>query len=291
MSLIAKLAAVMMLLPAFAACVDKPLATSESIDTKTFTVSGTGEGAYLATHLHVAYSGRVTGITSIGGGPYDCAKGSGQRALGQCTDGLSFDVNELTHHARELAAAKKIDTLNHLANATVFVADLENAGRYSPELSYAVAEFYEEMVDSGEVRYQYSPEFDTACSTTAFNDAECRRKLLAAGMDHLYPRLPKPAESREMIVELPGGDRQLVLPATCPDDSACRLHVHFSNCANPEPVSFFQSLAKQYGIAILLVGAAPGTSKCWNWWGDGDAGYATREGREIRSVIQLIENL
>ena len=61
------------------------LATKLHINPKQISVSGISSGGFMAHQLHVAHSQDVMGAGIIAGGPYNCAQGSLNRAMLQCT--------------------------------------------------------------------------------------------------------------------------------------------------------------------------------------------------------------
>ena len=101
------------------------------------TVSGLSAGAFFATQLHVAHSQYIKGMGSIAGGPYFCAEGSLNKAYnakqgdagyglysGQCMGGNFNGVDaaqKAIDEARQEASAGRVDALNHLADAKVYI--------------------------------------------------------------------------------------------------------------------------------------------------------------------------
>ena len=55
------------------------------IDPKQISVSGISSGGFMAHQFHVAHSQDLMGAGIIAGGPYNCAQGSLNRAMLQCT--------------------------------------------------------------------------------------------------------------------------------------------------------------------------------------------------------------
>ena len=55
-----------------------------AIDPGRVAVVGVSSGAYMATQVHFAYSDRLAGAALVAGGPYGCAEGKLELALGPC---------------------------------------------------------------------------------------------------------------------------------------------------------------------------------------------------------------
>lgn len=61
-------------------------AVQPSSDSSSVTVSGLSGGAFFASQFHVAFSAQVSGVGILAGGPYYCALGSLDIALGRCSE-------------------------------------------------------------------------------------------------------------------------------------------------------------------------------------------------------------
>ena len=55
-----------------------------TLDPSRVAVAGVSSGAYMATQVHVALNTRVHGAALVAGGPYGCAQGQLETALGPC---------------------------------------------------------------------------------------------------------------------------------------------------------------------------------------------------------------
>jgi poly(3-hydroxybutyrate) depolymerase len=89
------------------------------------TVSGISSGAFMAVQFHVAFSGEVTGVGAVAGGPYLCAEGSVSIALGRCMRAHPLlgapDAGYLLRRAGTLAEFGHIDPIANLAKARIYV--------------------------------------------------------------------------------------------------------------------------------------------------------------------------
>ena len=131
---------------ALAACnteqVEVSSAPAFNIDAQRITVSGVSSGAYMAGQLHVAHSALFSGAALLAGGPYRCAAGNIQKALGACISGGDIDEPGLLEYARTAADAGQIDSLENLAHDPVWLFHAANDAVVSAEMTRAAASFY-----------------------------------------------------------------------------------------------------------------------------------------------------
>lgn len=96
---------------------------SLAIDPDRIAVAGLSSGAYMATQVHFAWSDRLRGAALIAGGPYGCAGGSLETALGPCiaADPYTPDAERLAARVRERAAKGDLAPLSGLAGDHVWL--------------------------------------------------------------------------------------------------------------------------------------------------------------------------
>ena len=85
------------------------------------TVSGLSAGGYMAGQYQVAFSSSVSGAGIVAAGPWGCAQGSINRAIGDCISSAALDIEPLTANASVLAANSAIDPLTDLADDRVLL--------------------------------------------------------------------------------------------------------------------------------------------------------------------------
>ena len=100
-----------------------PPLPSLSIDPDRVAVAGLSSGAFMATQAHFAWSDRVRGAALVAGGPYGCAGGSLETALGPCMEARPYtpDPQRLATRVRERAARGDIAPLSGLAGDRVWL--------------------------------------------------------------------------------------------------------------------------------------------------------------------------
>jgi poly(3-hydroxybutyrate) depolymerase len=105
----------------------------------------------------------------------------------------------------------------------------------------------------------------------------------------------------------------LFVPTDCAHGQPCRLHVAFHGCKQYQTYNYFDPKAglvtfgttfvrnagynhwaDANNIIVLYPQATPTPSNplgCWDWWGYGDANYATKTGRQIAAIRGMIARI
>src|SRR5690606_2592063 len=94
------------------------------IDAARVSVSGMSSGAYMAQQFHLAHSEQIGAAALLAGGPYGCARGDLQIALGGCMappEEALPDVAALVDTVRSRAAAGQLGPVEGLAGDRVYV--------------------------------------------------------------------------------------------------------------------------------------------------------------------------
>lgn len=287
-------------------------------------VSGVSSGAYMAVQTQLALAERIAGVAAISGGPYHCAEGSVQTALGRCLTGEDLSVEPILTSVRERAAAGSIASTDKLAESRAWVFHSPIDGVVAPRTSEVLVEFYRSFlpaesiafVDDVEAAHGF-PTLDTgvACKEMGGDylnacDFDTAGRLLA----HLYGELSPRAEtalagnlqkvdfSRFFDDDADVADQGFVYaPASCRDDpSDCRLHIVFHGCR--QGAEFIEArFATQAGYNEWaetndIVVAYPQVEKslfnpqgCWDWWGYTDSDYDLRNGAQVAGVAAMID--
>lgn len=287
------------------------------------TVSGISSGGYMAGQFHVAHSTLVDGIGLVAAGPYDCAQGSIQKALGPCVKG-GIENAPLVEAAKAAAARNAIDSLKGLegdrawlfhgtADATVAAGVVESAravyGALAPGMDIVsiadvpVAHGLPTKETGGECGKMARP-YLNACGYSA----------AGAMLRMLRGELAAPREATGRLVEFDQtefGEAHLnatgfaYIPDACAKGGACGVHVFFHGCDQSSEVvgdavvkgAGFNEWAEANGIVVLYPQAkasklAPlNPLGCWDWWGYSGESYATREGPQIKAVKAMLDRL
>ena len=116
------------------------------IDASRVTVAGLSSGAYMATQAQVAYPDVFHGAAIVAGGPYGCAGGKLDVALGSCMKGTPVpDVQALAAQAKERAGKGEIGPLAKLATAKIYALHGAQDALVAPAVGHASAGFYDAL--------------------------------------------------------------------------------------------------------------------------------------------------
>ncbi|MBS0589644.1 MAG: hypothetical protein JSR65_03280 [Proteobacteria bacterium] len=141
-------AGLVLLAAALAACAaraETPL-PKLNIDPTRVGVAGLSSGAYMATQTQLAWPRAFVGAALVAGGPYGCADGKLETALGACMKGEPpIDVDVLVARAHKRASEGLIGPLEALAKARVYVLHGKLDGLVAAPVAQASATFYERL--------------------------------------------------------------------------------------------------------------------------------------------------
>jgi predicted peptidase len=312
-----------------AACgAEEPVEPTETVtynvDSSRISVSGISSGAMMATQLHVAHSSLFNGVALLAGGPWYCAQGSMQRALGPCMKGGDIGHEQLVAAAKQAEADGTVDALANLADdrAWIFHATLDEA--VAEPVSQAAIAFYEEFMPQESVQYVDDVEathgFPTLATGAACDEMappyliacnyDAAGKLLAALHGELEPGAAAAGELKN--VPQPGADDATMLdnallyvPESCAAGEACGLHVVLHGCLqSTESVGDAFAAGAGYNEwaeanRLLVLYPQVASSKiaplnpmgCWDWWGYTEDGYATKSGPQVEVIKATMDAL
>lgn len=270
------------------------------------TVSGVGAGGYMAGQLHVAHSATIAGAAIIGAGPYWCAKNSADRALGVCAAGGDFDIDALTHFARDEAAAGRIDTLNHLRNDRVWIFHGRRDETVHVDSAWAAAEFYEDLMPANSV--QVVTDVDVGYGMPVRSEGFDAALAL---LTHLLPDRDAPGDRDEGTHPMREFDQQLYVdagfsetghiyvPDACLKPNQCGLHIVLHDCEAPikgdvasmAAQSGFNAWAGAFDVVVLYPQLRSDTEWCWDWRGVSGPDYAVQSAAQISALKSMIDSL
>jgi pimeloyl-ACP methyl ester carboxylesterase len=118
------------------------------IDPARTAVIGLSSGAYMAAQAQLAYPELFPNAALVAGGPFGCAGGKLDVALGSCMKGVPApDVAALVASAGKRSAAGEIGALKDLAHAHVYLLHGSADVLVAPVVAEAGAHFYERLRD------------------------------------------------------------------------------------------------------------------------------------------------
>ena len=234
------------------------------VDIYQTSASGVSSGGAMAVQMHVAHSSIMRGVGVVAGVAYDCA-GSDlplparlARGIELCLVG-SIGADAAFSIARTAVAAAvpgAIDPLSNLAAQKVWLFSGYNDGTVRREAMNAVAAYYENYVDRGNVFYQTDNPAPHALVTDDYggtcldvNDKYINNCNYAMGrhlLEHIYGPLKPPSSSSGLSGLILAFDQRefaavnpkavgladtgyVYVPSAC-QTQTCRVHVVFHGC-------------------------------------------------------------
>jgi poly(3-hydroxybutyrate) depolymerase len=296
------------------------------------TASGVSSGGYMAVQLHVAHSARIAGAGVIAGGPYYCAHGSVLAALYNCmTPGWWTPLPRaatLKSETDALSLARRIDPVQHLAKARVWLFSGKNDRTVYPEVVEGLRAFYAGygaqvtlVSDKGAGHGMVTETHGKACATTEPPFiVDCDYDAAGALLNFMLGKLHAPGTKQSgSLIRFDqngyaGGDAGAIsmdvtgfayVPQQC-EKARCRIHVAFHGCrqgraeigeqfvleAGYNRWADTNALIVLYPQAIKRYSASAWNPRgCWDWWGYTGASYHTQSGPQIRAVKAMLDRL
>ncbi len=292
----------------------------------TITVSGLSSGGYMANQFHLAHAEVVTGAGIIAAGPYYCSEDSLSIAMEQCLgkEKSNPPVNDLFTIAQNNAKQQKIADLQQLQNDNVWIFHGTQDKLVAASVTDALVSFYQKVVPEKNIIYINNlaaghgfPTLDTGleCAITGVPSINnCKYDAAGAMLTHLYPNLKEPSATTAQVQTF---DQSLYnlenaslaktgyiyIPKACSKGEKCKLHISFHGCKNNAEsigTQFVESAgynrwAESNNIVILYPQTTSMLIKnpyaCWDWYGYTDEHFAERDGKQIRSVWNMIQAL
>ncbi|MFJ3903604.1 poly(3-hydroxybutyrate) depolymerase [Streptomyces sp. NPDC090025] len=269
--------------------------------------AGVSSGGYMATQLHVAYSGTVSGSAAFASGPYDCAQNSLPTALNACMNTTQdLQAARLEQNLRDRSAQGQVDPVANLAGDPVYVFSGTGDSTVRQPVATALADLYGRF--GATVRYNrstaaghawISPLGPNGCAVTQnpwIND--CGFDAEAEFLGHLLGSVAPPAATPsgrlirfDQNAYVPGGSAAAVsmddngfayVPASCAQGARCSLMVALHGCKQGYGYqgfgtrfvenAYLNEYADTNAMVVLYPQAAPtatleNPNGCWNWWG------------------------
>jgi poly(3-hydroxybutyrate) depolymerase len=296
-------------------------------DSAQVSVSGISAGAFMATQLQVAYSASLIGVGSIAGGPWNCSEGSMLTAQLDCMYMTSnVDPKALVSGLRKVAARKKVDSLDHLKTARVYLYNSPDDAVVHPPMNDKTKEFYEAFVDSANIKTETSihsahgfPTLDYGLACDKMDSPYINNcKFDGAGelLKHIYDQrqLTRGTADKNSLTKFDQTEfgsvgiqladyGYLYVPEACKTKGArCPVHVALHGCLQAlENVkddfvvhAGYNDWAEGSKIIILYPQAKSGSGNpnaCFDWWGFTGDDYATKNGPQMKAIKAMIDRV
>ena len=301
------------------------------LDTQNVTISGLSSGGYMAAQFHYAHAEIISGVGIIAAGPYNCAQGSLQTAFAQCIAQApeNFAANIINPYLDEpqlIAPASALQNdkvwLLHGELDTRIVRGVSDGlfAQYSETLDSSNLAY---VTDKKYAHVFPTDAFGETCeaSNSLFIgncDFDAAGELLFHILGKLNDRVnTENSLKKGKLMKIEQSDLAdidstslhnngfLYVPNSCTEGVKCKLHISFHGC-NQAIDNVDDTYAKHNGInrwaatnnMVVLYPQIKGSSvfpmnpqSCWDWWGYTDENYANKNGKQIKAIKQMIDNL
>lgn len=274
----------------------------------------------MATQVHVALADRVDGAGLIASGPYGCAEGDVQTALGPCIDGTGLDTDALAIRALD----RWPDLKGNMAGDRVYLFHGRQDDVVRETVVRSAGAFYEALLPVASI----AERFDVAAPhglPTESSGAECSKfespyvnacdfDLAGEMLQHLLGDLDSGQAVATHLYpfdQTAFGERSLwdtgyvYIPSRCRGEGSCAVHVFFHGC---------QQSAERLGDAVPRLAGLNDWAEandlivlypqirhsnlmplnplgCWDWWGYSGPGYDREAGPQIAAILAMIDRL
>jgi poly(3-hydroxybutyrate) depolymerase len=300
-----------------------------NVGPSTVTVAGLSSGGYMAVQLQVAYSQSIFGTAVFAGGPYYCAQGSINSALGYCESGSGIPLQTLIDYTNAQAASGKIDPTSHIANKPIYMFSGTNDTTVHQAVMNTLQQYYETYTDSSNIAYNQntpaghaliSPDGPNPCNSSYIPYINnCGIDPEQTFLTNFYGSLN--AKNTGTLTgsyiqfdqnEFANGNAKsysmdstgwLFVPQNCANGEPCRLVVALHGCLQYQGI-IQQQLVQKSGInewadtnnIIVLYPQATGSYPnnplgCWDWWGYLSSDYALKSAPQMGAIMAMVAQI
>ncbi|MGQ8364004.1 extracellular catalytic domain type 2 short-chain-length polyhydroxyalkanoate depolymerase [Glaciecola sp. 1036] len=299
------------------------------VDLDNTSISGLSSGGYMATQFQFAHAETLVGAGIVAAGPYYCAQNSISTALSECvtatTDAL--DPQVLLDYVSAQQAAGNLADEEALKQQNVFLLHGTLDAKINPKAANLLHAQYQ-SIGVNNLKFVNDKAFPHLLPTLS-NGVECTESASpfigacdydAAGemLKFIYPDLgPKGQAKKENLItfaqnaltdikEAEMGEKGFVyVPDSCQQGETCSVHISLHGCnQNQEDVGdayAWQSGYNDWAESNHLIVLYPQTKKskmfplnpqgCWDWWGYTGSEFATKQGKQITAIYNLLNAL
>ena len=296
----------------------------------TVTVAGISSGGYMAVQLQVAFSQSIFGTAVFAGGPYYCAQGSVNTALGYCESGSGIPLQTLIDYTNNQAANGTIDPTSNLANKPIYMFSGTNDTTVHQAVMNTLQQYYETYTSSSNIAYNQSmpaahgwisPDGPNSCNSSYIPYINnCGMDAEQTFLTNFYGSLN--AKNTGTLTGsyikfnqnpfVSGGNANsysmdstgwLFVPQNCANGQPCRLVVALHGCLQYQGM-VQQQLVQKSGInewadtnnIIVLYPQATRTSSsnplgCWDWWGYLSSDYALKSAPQMDAIMAMVAQI
>ncbi len=253
------------------------------------------------------------------------------KALTKCEpDDKAVELPKLIETTETYARDNRIDATAHLSKQRVFLLSGTNDSVVPQAVMSNLYRYYEHFIKADQLQFKKDLPAQHAMVADTFGE-ECTHLgkpfinncgYDAAGnlLEHIYgsmnPRNGGPPTgnlvrfSQAEFLSDPEAHSMdttgwLYVPSSCAKGEPCRVHIALHGCQQGQKSvstqfvehAGYNAWADTNHLLILYPQAIANLSLmnplgCWNWWGyDGDAQYATRNGKQMQAIMAMVDRL
>lgn len=223
-------------------------------------VSGFSSGGFMAVQMHMAYSSIIKGVGVIEGGPYYCSEGNAATMFDRCLQPKNGDavphLSSLITFTQALAKGGKIDPIEHVKDAKIFIFSGSEDKLVFPSILKKVEEYYQNFTEKKNIKGVYDIPAGHAISTQNYGKPcavtsppflnNCAYDVAGAILNHMYGELDSPsvapptgklmAFDQSVFIENRGLPQNsladtgyVYIPKAC-ETEKCAIHIFFHGC-------------------------------------------------------------
>lgn len=304
---------------------------SYNVDPTRVTVSGISAGGFMAHQLHIAYSDIFQGAGLVGCGPYYCARNSLQRAIANgLRANEALDVETIVEQISELEAESQIASIENMRKHKVWLFRGTNDRVVSQYVVDSLEDLYLNYIPRANVKYvndvvaPHAMVTDNKGSRSKYQHQRpyinnCGFDSAGEMLAHLYGELaPRTSDTNRLHhfdqseftmperAKSMAGCGLVYIPTAALEGESCGIHVALHGCDQDETFmgsSFathagYNEWAETNNLIVLYPQATKtinfqvfNPKASWDWWGYADAGYHTRDGHQMRAIVNMVRRL
>jgi len=296
----------------------------------TVTVAGISSGGYMAVQLQVAFSTSIFGSAVFAGGPYYCAQGSVNFALGYCENGNGIPLQTLIDYTNNQAASGKIDPTSNIANKPIYMFSGYNDTTVRQGVMNTLKKYYETYTSSSNIAYNQnslaahawiSPNGPNSCTSSYIPYINnCGTDAEQTFLTNFYGSLNAKNTGTltgsyiqfDQNAFASGGNAKsysmdstgwLFVPQNCANGQSCRLVVALHGCLQYQGIvqqqfvqkSGINEWADTNNIIVLYPQATSSSSRnpsgCWDWWGYLSSDYALKSAPQMDAIMAMVAQI
>ena len=301
-----------------------------NVGPSTVTVAGISSGGYMAVQLQVAFSKSIFGTAVFAGGPYYCAQGSLNSAVGYCETGSGISLQTLIDYTNYQAANGTIDPTSNIANKPIYMFSGTNDTTVRQGVMNTLQQYYETYTSSSNIAYNQNsqaahawisldgPNSCTSSYIPYINN--CGLDAEQTFLTNFYGSLNAKNTGTltgsyiqfDQNAFASGGNAEsysmdstgwLFVPQNCANGQSCRLVVALHGCLQYQGIvqqqfvqkSGINEWADTNNIIVLYPQATSSSSRnpsgCWDWWGYLSSDYALKSAPQMDAIMAMVAQI